>query len=103
MSGHTPGPWATDQSGDIYEVATNRGIGEAWHSEEIWKANARLIAAAPELLEALQWMVANDETCEGDEPLNDHSGVTWNEINSFWIGGLNKARAAIAKATGETA
>jgi hypothetical protein len=61
--------------------------------------NLRLIAAAPELLEALIWMVENDETCEGDEPLRDHHGLTWNEINAEFIAGLNKARAAIAKAT----
>jgi len=64
-------------------------------------ANARLIAAAPDLLEALIWMVENDETFEGDTPLPDHHGATWNEINAYWIAGLNRARAAIAKATGE--
>lgn len=63
--------------------------------------DSRLIAAASELLDALIWMVENDDTYEGDTPLPDHSGATWNEINAFWIAGVNKARAAIAKATGE--
>lgn len=57
------------------------------------RSNKALISAAPELLEALEWMVANDETNEGDE---------WEEINRFWIDGLNRARAAIAKAKGQS-
>ena len=63
-------------------------------------ANARLIAAAPELLEALIWMVQNDDTQVGDEPVDFLGGETWNQYNAYWIDGLNKARAAIAKATG---
>ena len=46
----------------------------------VGEANARLIAAAPELLEALEWAV--------DNPHDD----------AYWI---SQARAAIAKATGE--
>lgn len=62
-----------------------------------------------ELLAALKWMVDNDETNEGDEPLDNdltagmlgvRPGATWNEINAYWIEGLNRARAAIAKAEG---
>jgi len=49
---HTPGPWKTDQFGDI---ETEGGIAIA--TTELLTvrdmANARLIAAAPELLEAL--------------------------------------------------
>jgi hypothetical protein len=55
-----------------------------------------------ELLEALKWMVANDDTNEGDDPVERLGGQSWNEYNSYWLDGLNKARAAIAKATGET-
>ena len=62
----------------------------------------RMYVAAPELLDALEWMVSEDETNEGDVPLPDKGGLTWNEINAYWIDGLNKARAAIAKAKGET-
>ena len=53
------------------------------------RANARLIAAAPELLEALQ--LAEKAMVEG-------RNVTYPE----WYGVINKARAAITKATGET-
>lgn len=55
---HTPGPWfvATSMSGkmaiaqkeDMYSIA----LIEKWRAEH--GANAKLIAAAPELLEALQ-------------------------------------------------
>jgi hypothetical protein len=63
-------------------------------------ANARLISAAPDLLAALQWMVENDDTREGEDPVESLGGETWSEYNEYWIEGLNKARAAIAKATG---
>lgn len=53
-----------------------------------------------ELVEALKWMVDNDETNEGDEPLEDLGGRSWNEINAYWVDGLNRARDAIAKAEG---
>lgn len=118
---HTPGPWFDrpyNEFSDEIEILTAEGVYvcsidcdgvfDDASSPEI-KANARLIAAAPEtktqrdeLLEALEWMVANDETNEGDEPLPDRGGQTWNDINAYWIDGLNKARAAIAKARGET-
>ena len=66
MSKHTPGPWFNGQdgfnlgSGVVYarhtngnpkDVATIRG----WGGEQ--QANSRLIAAAPDLLEALEAMV----------------------------------------------
>lgn len=47
------------------------------------------------LREALQWMVDNDETNEGDEPMEEFGGQSWNEINAYWIDGLNRARAAL--------
>lgn len=113
MSGHTPGPWVIVQ-GDEWttDIATVEGdlpdgspshwtVASVNRRRDEWEQNRRLIAAAPELLEALIWMVENDDTYEGDTPLPDHSGATWNEINAFWIAGLNKARAAIAKASGE--
>lgn len=113
MSGHTPGPWWPSRvHGTTYveaKLASDTRLlqevaacGPTFTPTE-QEANARLIAAAPELLEALQWMVDNDDTNEGDEPLPDHGGLTWNEINAEFIAGLNKARAAIAKATGAQA
>jgi hypothetical protein len=66
MSKHTPGPWHVDDLGEEYFLETNHkyGIGapqlptyrlakvEGFGDESL--ATARLIAAAPELLEALE-------------------------------------------------
>ena len=58
---HTPGPWYVEQDGDAWKINSDEcGIAlvhdpiaiELDRADEI-EANARLIAAAPELLEAL--------------------------------------------------
>ena len=99
MSKHTPGPWRvqpyTWQRGNVSVFAPRFGrapygacVAHTPCSDGVGGAdgalaNARLIAAAPELLEALkELMVAADRVSA--EP------VTW----------LGKARAAIAKAEG---
>ena len=81
MSGHTPGPWAVTP--DSFVMAGSRpSIGVArviTHAKE-FVANARLIAAAPELLEALKALVDSQsvlhettgvgvyaEDCPGDD------------------------------------
>jgi len=48
-----------------------------------------------ELKEALQWFIDNDDTNEGDVPIPEYDGRTWNEINDYWIAGLDRARALI--------
>jgi hypothetical protein len=53
-------------------------------------ANARLISAAPDLLEALRWYIENDDVYEMDG-------------NEFWLEGRERARIAVNKATGEQA
>ncbi|WP_105739368.1 hypothetical protein [Cronobacter dublinensis] len=95
----TLGPWAAstsdrsigpicrddDQSyGMILPVAWVEFDGEPG----IHHANARLIAAAPDLLEALQLSV---------DAMKEGRYVSYPE----WHGVINKARAAIAKAIGE--
>ena len=93
MSKHTPGPWQIGKNfGSVVCDTPVPGIsgsddteyyGGHLIAESVTEANARLIAAAPELLEALkELMVAADRVSA--EP------VTW----------LGKARAAIAKAEG---
>lgn len=71
MSEHTPGPWEVDFGGSIghiksvakndrgttptvckYDAASNSCAPS--FSAEVMRANARLIASAPELLEALE-------------------------------------------------
>jgi len=63
MSKHTPGPWGTEESlprGDDGHISVwvshhGNGITEIVRGENLKerRANARLIAAAPEMLEAL--------------------------------------------------
>jgi hypothetical protein len=82
MTKHTPGPWTAKANLDVVDsigervarLASTRG---KYEYEEI---NARLIAAAPELLEfAKEWL--------------ERQGTDENYM-------VSKARAAIAKATG---
>lgn len=55
----------------------------------------KLETQVTQLREALQWFVDNDDTNEGDEPMPEYDGQTWNEINAYWIDGLNRARVAL--------
>jgi hypothetical protein len=56
MSKHTPGPWAIYRDGlSVGKAKDHTGICEVWErSASDGFANAHLIAAAPELLEALE-------------------------------------------------
>jgi hypothetical protein len=94
---HTPGPWVVYEDSDdgktnrMEIAARGKTVARIYHSvpEEDWP-NACLIAAAPDLLEALV-------ICEG----NIASLLASNhpKIYGMW---LDVVRAAIAKATGET-
>jgi hypothetical protein len=103
---HTPGPWqwshngasthdthcieisGGDRIGNVAYCQSYTGDGYDDRSETI--ANARLIAAAPELLEALQAIVKSLADHD-DEGMVEHAAQ------------MVAARAAIAKATGEQA
>ena len=66
MSNHTPGPWKVSRRFDVYQdtqtpgvggtfVASTKGVSELPESvNEICEADAKLIAAAPELADALR-------------------------------------------------
>lgn len=66
MKTHTPGPWKLIDHDEDYIAITDeeQGFGvckleeSASESREVMKANAHLIAAAPELLEALECVLA---------------------------------------------
>ena len=62
MDKHTPGPWDPKRETDYVPAqvwAEGRQVAEVYgESREIRAANARLIAAAPELLNALQDIIA---------------------------------------------
>lgn len=79
---YTPGPWHYEESTKtIRSIPTNYWLAtmDSWDGAVNSEANARLIAAAPELLAALQRLMAYD--------FGDSAGAI-------------QARAAIAKATG---
>lgn len=96
MSGHTPGPWLTqwEHGGDESILSRDGGMHmiATCHAEDgrviPSKANARLIAAAPELLEALIKLADAFDDLAGFEDVGNRDA-------SF------QARKAIAKATGE--
>lgn len=86
MSKHTPGPWVLDGEAWVVTVATKRYITCEGRNAEEAEANARLIAAAPEMLEALQeaYRVLSLRNLDCD------------------VKALTIARAALTKAEGET-
>jgi hypothetical protein len=91
MSNHTPGPWKVSRRFDVYQdtqtlgvggtfVASTKGISELPESvNEVCEADAKLIAAAPDLLKALQDILIFDSALSQEN-----------------------ARAAIRKAIGES-
>lgn len=90
---HTPGPWFINGH-ERYTKYVEARIGGGWVQEvaacgptenpEQQEANARLCAAAPELLEALEACVAR---------------ITNEVADAEFLDEVEQARAAIAKAT----
>ena len=99
---HTPGPWWTKREGfsTVYVEARIEGgwiqevaaCGPTEAGQEQQEANARLIAAAPELLEALKEIADYWNRGRNDMAMHD---ACWHAIHT--------AEEAIAKATGEQA
>jgi hypothetical protein len=88
---HTPGPWLIDERAGSLAVVMARTDPEFNEYVTICSAlpqNARLIAAAPDLLEALRMIT--DQLARGR--------TRQRKDGEF----IDMARAAIAKATGET-
>jgi hypothetical protein len=97
---HTPGPWDLVQVGDIgghYAPATSEGLSilTATHEGEVAfgavyeLADARLIAAAPEMLAALKFIASHDL---------GGTGVAQGVLQSM----KTTAKEAIAKAEGRS-
>ena len=88
MSAHTPGPWHTAGEQGVQIRSQRDQIAKVWCMRgNEWKANARLIAAAPDLLEALREYRAAILFAQDKQAL-------MSAIKSA----DDKARAAIAKA-----
>lgn len=89
---HTPGPWHTDPAKSFYvfahgSLAEQSGVNNGpFVCNASTQANSRLIAAAPELLQALLHVMP-------------HVGTNYSGKQRYDI--LEPARAAIAKARGE--
>ncbi len=109
MTAHTPGPWTLQELPHDHDFRTgvNYTVRDAWncclaqvghvdalHDGEETEANARLIAAAPELLEALRKWIARV-----DLYYLSPARVELDDLPN-WGQDMAKARAAIAKATG---
>ena len=82
---HTPGPW-TIRAADRAIVPVSDPARLVAHGGAIHPDDAALIAAAPELLAALQRIVRAADRMPIDSPLD---------------GIVDEARAAIARATGQ--
>lgn len=107
--GHTPGPW-TQQAAAMRNVEAQFPAGpetiavaldigrtdETWGNTRQVVANARLIAAAPELLEAAQFAINVAHTCDCPfgEAFTPKSTCDCNYHDDY-----RKALAALAKAT----
>lgn len=119
MSEHTKGPWHIDpNSNTVYvapgfdkRIADVRGwgwLGDKPNGAEEQDANARLIAAAPDLLEALERLAgAVKDYAEYHGPSEDHHPDDCPDddcpgcaMDLSVSGAINAARAAIAKARG---
>jgi hypothetical protein len=87
------GTWAV---GDVWTPRIVAEMGLHYLGPVLMPAEADALRAEnARLREALTWFVENDDTNEGDTPMPEHGGRSWNEINAYWIEGLNAARAAL--------
>lgn len=111
MSAHTPGPWvwqtgcswrrlaseATGNDGDVLMPVVDRTDGHpnlSFKNGGFTGPDARLIAAAPELLEALREITADYADRFDLDSASTNPGIK---------SSIKQARAAIGKATGESA
>ena len=93
MNKHTPGPWQIANGEDRRVYLINHGrdaVGETVYTDTRNPADARLIAAAPDLLAALKGILREHDALQMAE---GRTGDRWPAAT--------RARAAIAKATGE--
>lgn len=94
---HTPGPWRITDRDDAWEIAPSgcgQSLAEITYTGGNAEANARLIAAAPVLLAALEALVAaHEESCgfHADQQTATHLCADWDMIE--------QAREAIRLAT----
>ena len=92
MGGHTPGSWVIDSGERLRVIAegTPWSIAECTHRSDVGLgervANARLIAAAPELLEVVERLVA--VVAVG----GNAADLAWDEIDALAGHAIRKVR-----------
>lgn len=117
---HTPGPWEADCAKDgplryhqIDAARVEEKIGTDYPytvsdtmnrhhtiTPEEDESNARLIAAAPELLEALKWFIAALENGLLVRDITKDAQSDWALKMMHFVRDLQKATLAVAKAEG---
>lgn len=98
---HTTGPWthrrAFSKGEEIGCVVMPMGYDLSTSNNEENEANARLIAAAPDLLEALEGLLKATRMAHG---WAQNCGPQYADDDAVFVGEwIDEARAAIAKAT----
>jgi len=94
---HSPGPWTFHERSSHFQIQNEAEFplaevyGKSAFSRGLCEANARLIAAAPELLAAFQRIAGLQEEMDGTS------------FEEAFLVAENIARAAIALATGANA
>jgi len=83
MSAHTPGPWFNDHNTEIRAGEYRSICGMRWPFDDPEKmANARLITAAPELLEACMVALAAIKSEYPFEHGNPTIGRAWGTLEN---------------------
>lgn len=108
---HTPGPWQAQDYWiigcveDSWDIMAGANTACPWRVAKVFRseADARLIAAAPDMLDALRGAVEDNLSVCYDDGIKDHwlgccrAHASQGHAADCW---KTKARAAIAKAEG---
>lgn len=94
---HTPGPWQFSTEGKVFGGAATGLIATVTGRDDARQADARLIAAAPELLAALEAYVADHDLTAQSRNAAKFPGVG-PKFSKCQCANCVPARAAIAKA-----
>ena len=125
---HTPGPWLVMNTSDVFtDLAAKAADGRSTAKDDGWhiadcapggsyvdgggglhelsldeiKANARLIAAAPELYDALRELLTDMVIAQGNMRKAAKRDPAWEGCAEIIQPRVDAARAAIAKAEGK--
>lgn len=109
MSEHTPGPWFVhnlpnhEQTGRMWPISANNDPGSALAYVGLQNqpnlANARLMAAAPELLDCARFFEEMLAVLNGESEHGEDGGLLVGDADTPAM--LARVRAAIAKAEGK--